>query len=79
MALLWFVIGLGVTLAVVAVRVPSTRIPVPRSILEPTSLLSMVGGLAFRWIAILRLGRFFTVDVAIHSDHAVADSGRRQG
>ena len=34
-----------------------------------------VGGLIVRWYAILYLGRFFTVDVAIHSDHRVVDSG----
>jgi len=32
-------------------------------------------GLFVRWYAILYLGRFFTVDVAIHGDHRVVDSG----
>ena len=32
-------------------------------------------GLVVRWYAILYLGRLFTVDVAIHSDHRVVDSG----
>jgi len=32
-------------------------------------------GLVVRWYAILYLGRFFTVDVAIRSDHRVVDSG----
>lgn len=32
-------------------------------------------GLIIRWYAILYLGRFFTVDVAIHSDHHVVDTG----
>ena len=32
-------------------------------------------GLIFRWYSILYLGRLFTVDVAIHSDHRVVDSG----
>ena len=76
MALLWCLISLGIVLAVVvAVRVTSTRLPVPRSILEPVALLLMLGGLALRWVAILTLGRFFTVDVAIHSDHPVVDVG----
>ena len=34
-----------------------------------------VCGLIVRWYAILYLGRFFTVDVAIRSDHRVVDSG----
>ncbi|MDB5968848.1 MAG: protein-S-isoprenylcysteine methyltransferase [Hydrocarboniphaga sp.] len=32
-------------------------------------------GLALRWYAILYLGRFFTVNVAIATDHRVIDSG----
>jgi protein-S-isoprenylcysteine O-methyltransferase len=32
-------------------------------------------GLLLRWYAIVYLGRFFTVDVAIASDHRVVDSG----
>ena len=31
--------------------------------------------LAVRWTAILTLGRFFTVDVAIYSDHSVVRTG----
>lgn len=32
-------------------------------------------GLALRWYAIVYLGRFFTVNVAIHSRHEVVDTG----
>jgi protein-S-isoprenylcysteine O-methyltransferase len=32
-------------------------------------------GLAFRWYAIIYLGRFFTVNVAIAHDHQLIDSG----
>ena len=32
-------------------------------------------GLALRWYAIVHLGRFFTVDVAIAPDHQVVDTG----
>ncbi len=38
-----------------------------------TSLL--LAGIAFRWHAMSVLGKFFTVDVAVHSDHAPVDSG----
>jgi len=34
-----------------------------------------VAGLALRWYAIVYLGRYFTVNVAIHSRHEVIDSG----
>ncbi len=35
----------------------------------------IVAGLLLRWYAILTLRRFFTVDVAIHPEHKVIDSG----
>jgi protein-S-isoprenylcysteine O-methyltransferase len=35
----------------------------------------LLGGLALRWTAILTLGRFFTVDVAIHAGHVVVQTG----
>ena len=34
-----------------------------------------VFGLALRWYSIFYLGRFFTVNVAIHSGHEIIDSG----
>ena len=34
-----------------------------------------IGGLALRWYSIFYLGRFFTVNVAIASDHQVVESG----
>jgi len=40
-----------------------------------TGIVLIVGGVAFRWYAIRVLGRFFTRDVAIHSDQHVVDSG----
>ncbi|NOY22804.1 MAG: isoprenylcysteine carboxylmethyltransferase family protein [Acidobacteria bacterium] len=75
MTLLWLTILLGVTLAFFAVQVRPAQIPVTRPIINPIALVLMVGGLALRWIAILTLGRFFTVDVAIHSEHPVVESG----
>jgi protein-S-isoprenylcysteine O-methyltransferase len=34
-----------------------------------------VAGIALRWWAIIHLGRFFTVNVAIAADHRVVDDG----
>jgi len=75
MVLIWCVIGLGVFLALGALSIRSAQVPVARSILEPVALGLMVGGLALRWTAILTLGKYFTVDVAVHSDHSVVESG----
>ena len=35
----------------------------------------MVAGLALRWWAVRTLGRFFTIDVAIHAAHTVIQTG----
>jgi len=35
----------------------------------------LIGGVAVRWLAIRTLGRFFTVDVAVHREHRVVQSG----
>jgi protein-S-isoprenylcysteine O-methyltransferase len=38
-------------------------------------LVTFVAGLAVRWTAIVWLGKFFTVNVALASDHRVIDTG----
>jgi protein-S-isoprenylcysteine O-methyltransferase len=43
--------------------------------LVPLGIVLFVFGLALRWYAIVYLGRYFTVDVAIAADHRVVDSG----
>ena len=43
--------------------------------LYPVGLVLFSLGLAWRWWAIVHLGRFFTVDVAIAADHRVVDTG----
>jgi protein-S-isoprenylcysteine O-methyltransferase len=75
MRLLWLSILFGMALAIAAQWIPSTRLSVSPSIARLVALVLLVGGLAVRWVAILTLGRFFTVDVAIQSDHAVVQSG----
>ena len=73
--LLWLGISLGVGLAIVAQRVTSAHLPGAHRVYFVLALVLLVGGLALRWVAILTLGRLFTVDVAIHFDHAVVQSG----
>lgn len=38
-------------------------------------LFLIMAGLAIRWIAILTLGKFFTVDINVAKDHRIIDSG----
>lgn len=41
----------------------------------PVGFAALVAGLILRWTSILYLGRYFTVNVAIHRDHKIIDSG----
>jgi len=73
--MLWMVILSSVVVAVLA----PAMVPAAHSrwldFLYPMGLLLFVLGLALRWWAIVHLGRFFTVDVAIAADHEVIDTG----
>ena len=75
MRVLWVTIVLAVAVAVVVQDVAWARLPGPAYVSRLLALVLLVGGLVIRWIAILTLGRFFTVDIAIHSDHRVVQSG----
>jgi protein-S-isoprenylcysteine O-methyltransferase Ste14 len=72
---LWAVIAVSVTMAVLAQRVPFGRIRLGGPWLSIAALVLLAVGLAIRWAAIVALGRFFTVDVAIHRDHRVIQAG----
>jgi protein-S-isoprenylcysteine O-methyltransferase len=70
----------AVILCSVATAVPAARmLPLFDSELlaraYPLGVGVFVAGLALRWYAIVALGRFFTVDVAIAADHRVVESG----
>lgn len=73
--LLWFSIALGSVLAFAAQFVRSAHLYVPPAAIHLTALALMIFGLVVRWTAILTLGRLFTVDVAIHTDHEVVQTG----
>lgn len=72
---LWMTILASVVVAVFApALVPAAHSQLLENI-YPLGLVLFVLGLALRWWAIVHLGRFFTVDVAIAADHRVVDSG----
>jgi protein-S-isoprenylcysteine O-methyltransferase len=71
----WGSMTVGIALAVALARIPEGRIAAPPNLLSLISLTLLLGGLALRWTAIITLGRFFTVNVAIHSDHRVVEAG----
>src|SRR5215813_7935518 len=75
MRLLWLSIAIGLGLAIAAQSISWARLPGPAYLVQFMALILMLAGLAVRWLAILTLGRFFTVDVGIHPDHVVVQSG----
>jgi len=73
--LLWITIMLSLISGYVAARfLPQLNLP-GREICYTIGLVLCLLGLALRWYAILYLGRFFTVNVAISVDHRVVDTG----
>ncbi len=73
--LLWLVIVVSVTLAFnLAYQLPAAAMN-GGSWLQVLGIALFAAGLAIRWYAIVRLGRFFTVNVAIAADHRLIDTG----
>jgi len=71
---LWIAIVLAVTTGIVAsLRLPAASIDARTSLWLGCILFAF--GLGLRWYSIMYLGRFFTVNVAIHSSHEVIDTG----
>jgi protein-S-isoprenylcysteine O-methyltransferase len=72
---LWITIVLAVTAGILAsIRVPGAAMGGARVVFWVGCVL-FGAGLALRWYSISYLGRFFTVNVAIHSRHEIIDTG----
>ena len=73
--LLWAVIGISIFVAFFLRAVfPQGRLSHPQ-IFYVIGLSLFLLGLIIRWIAIIHLGRFFTVNVAIADDHQLITTG----
>jgi protein-S-isoprenylcysteine O-methyltransferase Ste14 len=75
MAVLWLVIALSIVLAFYATNTARYAAFAVNRIVYIVALVLFGAGLALRWYAIIHLGRFFTVDVAIAEGHRVVDTG----
>jgi protein-S-isoprenylcysteine O-methyltransferase len=73
--LLWLVIGVSVWLGFnLAYLLPSADMDAAPAI-RRLGVALFAAGLAIRWYAIVHLGRFFTVNVAIAANHRLVDTG----
>jgi protein-S-isoprenylcysteine O-methyltransferase len=73
--MIWAVILVSIAAGIyVAAHWRAATLPHPR-LFALVGLLIFLPGLVLRWWAIIRLGRFFTVDVTIAKDHALVESG----
>ena len=73
--LLWTVITLSVSAGFFCrAAFPQGRLPHP-GLIYVIGLVLIIAGLIVRWIAIIHLGRFFTVNVAIAEDHELITNG----
>ncbi|HEY2346069.1 MAG TPA: isoprenylcysteine carboxylmethyltransferase family protein [Xanthomonadaceae bacterium] len=73
--LIWVVITLAIVLGIWAgIAVPAARLPHP-DVVYPLGLALFVLGAILRAWSIHTLGRFFTVQVAIASDHKLIEDG----
>ena len=71
---LWITILLAMTGGVLAHRMHAAELPAP-DVFFWIGCALFAAGLALRWYAIVYLGRFFTVSIAIHSRHEIIDTG----
>ncbi len=73
--LVWLVIALAIAASIVVARECSVGRFATQGAWELVGIGVFACGVALRWWAILVLGRFFTVDVAIHADHELVTRG----
>lgn len=72
---LWIATVLGCTGGVALSFVPGWRLPGSARAWYVAGVSAMGAGLLLRWWSVLVLGRFFTVDVAIHEGHELVTRG----
>lgn len=73
--ILWLVIGPSIFAGVLALRLwPGARLPHPYEC-AVAGFAIFILGVSLRWWAIIMLGRFFTIDVAIATDHKLVEAG----
>jgi protein-S-isoprenylcysteine O-methyltransferase len=72
---IWIAVGVGLACAYALRSVHFAEIRLPGGLVRALAVALLLAGLVIRWVAIVTLGRHFTVDVAIRPDHALVRRG----
>jgi protein-S-isoprenylcysteine O-methyltransferase len=75
LGLIWLVILASIFAALTLARALPKLALGPTGIYRPAGAVVFAAGIMVRWYAILALGRFFTVNVAIAADHRLVEAG----
>jgi protein-S-isoprenylcysteine O-methyltransferase len=73
--LIWLVVAVSVSAAFLCANTLPQLALGPTGIWRPAGVAAFAAGTLLRWYAILALWRFFTVNVAIASDHRLVEAG----
>lgn len=73
--LLWLTIIVSISITIILQWYPLAVFQLPRSFTNAIALCLLTGGLIIRWLSIISLGKFFTVDVAIQEEHILVLRG----
>jgi protein-S-isoprenylcysteine O-methyltransferase len=74
--LIWTVIGISMFIAYnIPFNYPQGNLVKIANPLTAVGVVLFVAGITLRWYSIRHLGRYFTVNVAIASDHRIIDTG----
>jgi protein-S-isoprenylcysteine O-methyltransferase Ste14 len=71
----WLVIVVSIGAANVAMFIFPQPLPGSASVYTAVAAILILAGIGFRWWAILTLGRFFSVDIALQDQHRVVEEG----
>jgi protein-S-isoprenylcysteine O-methyltransferase len=74
-AALWLTNCAAIAAAIALAGWAPGRLRLTPAVRETIAIALMGGGLLLRWVSIVTLGRFFTVNVATHHGHQVVDHG----
>lgn len=73
--LVWLVIILSILAANLVLFLYPRRFPGNASFYTAIAAVLILSGIGVRWWAILTLGRFFSVDIAVQEEHRVVEEG----